>query len=119
MIALTLLSLVVSSLAALSWRVGQRQRDNRARTYRTAALTQLANRVSSIPYDSLSQVVGSQTVSGVFPHTQRVRRVTVSSGGATYDSLFATITPTDALVRVDSVIIVRAPTICNPLAGTC
>ena len=115
MIALTILAIVLSTLAGLSLRVSQRMRTNEVRTFRQAELSKQANRFAAMPFSELSAAAVNLTVdTGAFPHTRTIRRVNVSS--LSLDSIVITITPRSATTLRDSIAVVRVNPPYNPLS---
>jgi prepilin-type N-terminal cleavage/methylation domain-containing protein len=76
MVAMTLLAIVLSSLAFLAGQASLRTRKAATGTYRAALASELASRFSSMPYDSLSIYIRTDTVAA--GGTSYIRRVAMS-----------------------------------------
>ena len=108
LVALSVLSIVLVSLAALSFHATRRLREGKARTHVAAILAASAGRFDQIPFDSVAFVVarngGLMSVSGPdFSYQRRVRRAATSQA----DTIVITIVPTADSSARDSITVVR------------
>src|SRR5258708_2223447 len=70
LVAMVLLAIAVSSLAALTYSVSQNGMIATGNAYRNGVLMQEVNRLEGIPYDSVKTGSTTQTVTGTtYPHT--------------------------------------------------
>ena len=123
MVALTLLALVLSSLARLSLYVAVRARGNDAYAKRAAVLQLEANKLGALPMNSFA------TWSTIFKDSNFTvngftykRRITVSqtSSSPLQDSVKVVIIPSTSGVSADSAIIVRTkPNAATALCSGC
>jgi prepilin-type N-terminal cleavage/methylation domain-containing protein len=105
-VAMVLLGIAVSSLAALTYSVSQSGMIATGNAYRNGVLMQEINRLEGIPYDSIA--VGTSTVSvtsAPYPHTTviRVTEPTVNLVKA----VRIVITPTNTRFKPDTAIFIR------------
>jgi prepilin-type N-terminal cleavage/methylation domain-containing protein len=105
-VAMVLLAVAVSSLAALVWSVSHSGLKTTGDAYRNGVLMQEVNRLEGIPYDSIPNGSYSVTVStGTYPHT---RVVTVSEPTANViKSIRVVLTPANPLYKPDTVSFIR------------
>lgn len=113
-VAMTVLAIVLTSLAALTFTTAQRARSVTDDAYRQAVLTQHVNRFMALPYDSIADRVGCATVTtGTLPHEACV----TSTVSGIVTTLKIKVTPSRAGIASDSVIFervrIRTP---NPLS---
>ena len=102
-VAMVLLAVAVSSLAAMMYSVSQSGMKATGNAYRNGVLMQEVNRLESIPYDSVS--TGSFSVStGVYPHS---RAITVTPLAANIKAIKVVISPTNPRYKRDSVSFTR------------
>ncbi|MEX0892041.1 MAG: hypothetical protein WEB88_07705 [Gemmatimonadota bacterium] len=113
-LAMTILAIVLTSLAALTFTTAERARHVTDDAYRQAALIQHMNRFMALPYDSIAGRVGCATVStGNFPHEVCVTGT--ASAGVT--EVQVKVTPTRPGMQPDSVTFERVRmTTSNPLS---
>jgi hypothetical protein len=105
-VAMVLLAIAVSSLAALMYSVSQQGMVATGNAYRNGILMQEVNRLEGIPYDSIPAGVTSASVtSGAYPHG-RVVTVTEPVAGV-MKSIKVIITPTNKKYRPDTVSFTR------------
>jgi prepilin-type N-terminal cleavage/methylation domain-containing protein len=110
LVALTLLALVLTPLAAMTFRIANRSHRIVGASYRNAVLLDEVNYLSSLPYDSLP----SGTVTGAvnvdpYPHTRKVIFTDVWSGMQGKMKLVKIIiTPTNPLYKPDTAIFMRS-----------
>jgi prepilin-type N-terminal cleavage/methylation domain-containing protein len=105
-VAMVLLAVAVSSLAALVYSVSHSGIRTSGDAYKNGVLMQEVNRMEGIPYDSVHVGSSSVTVSsGQFPHT---RIVTVSEPQANViKSIKIVIKPANPQYKADSVDFIR------------
>jgi prepilin-type N-terminal cleavage/methylation domain-containing protein len=105
-VAMVLLAVAVSSLAALTYSVSKSGMLATGNAYRNGVLMYEVNRYEGLPYDSVH--VGSSSVSvstGTYPHT---RVITVTEPVASVvKSVTVVITPTNPRFKPDTVSFVR------------
>lgn len=101
MVAMTLLAVVLSSLAFLAGQASIRSRKAATGTYRAALASELASRFSSMPYDSISIYLRTDTVSA--GNSTYIRRIALSdvTGSAVTKKITITVIPSAS--RTDSV----------------
>jgi len=105
-VAMVLLAVAVTSLAAMMYSVSQSGMKATGDAYRNAVLMQEVNRLEGIPYDSIPAAVVSTTVSTApYPHT-RVVTVTEPVVG-TFKTIKVVITPSNVTYKKDSVTFTR------------
>lgn len=104
LIALTLLSIVLVSLAKASTIVAVRGRDNGLAAQRTAALTLEANKMGTVPFASLSNYLtahpGSTFTIGSFAYK---RRMTITSQSSNRYTIKIVLLPSTDTTKKDSV----------------
>ena len=120
MVALTLLSFVLVSLAKASTIVATRGRDNGLSAQRTAALTLEANKMGAVPFANLSNYLtahpGSTFTAGGFSYT---RRMTITSKASNRYAIKIVLVPSTDTTRKDSVFFDRTlPGTNSPLCVT-
>ena len=118
-VAMVLLAVAVSSLAALMYSVSQNGMKATGNAYRNGVLMHEVNRLEGIPYDSIA--IGSTSVSVStmpYPHT---RVITVSEPVArTIKSITVVITPTNVKFKPDTVSFIRTRArVSRALCTTC
>jgi type II secretory pathway pseudopilin PulG len=106
-VAMVLLAVAISSLAALMYSVSQSSMKATGNAYRNGVLMQEVNRLEGIPYDSIPQ--GTTTVppvsTGPYPHT---RIITVNETVANVvKSITVIIKPVNTKFKPDTVSFVR------------
>jgi prepilin-type N-terminal cleavage/methylation domain-containing protein len=114
-VAMTLLGVVLTTLAQVSFHAARRTIVVAGDGYRQGILLQEANRAATLPWASLPGLAGCTTVAGgTFPHT---RCTTVSALSGNTRRVTVVVTPAQPRVRRDTVIVDRtnAPT-GNPLS---
>ncbi|MFN2636153.1 MAG: prepilin-type N-terminal cleavage/methylation domain-containing protein [Gemmatimonadaceae bacterium] len=104
-VAMVILAIAVSSLAALMYSVSQSGMKQTGNAYRNGVLMQEVNRLEALPYDSLpiSTTSYSQS-SGNYAHT---RVVTIAQPVANVKTVKVVITPVNARYKKDSVMFSR------------
>jgi hypothetical protein len=105
-VAMVLLAVAVSSLAALMYSVSQNGSKAVGNAYRNGVLMHEVNRLEGIPYDSIPSGSSSVTVSTApYPHT---RLITVSEPVANVvKSITVVIKPTNTMFKPDTVSFLR------------
>ena len=79
LVAMVLLGLVLSTLAAMMFAVAKRSITSTGSSYRNAILMQEVNRLEALPFDSLALGTTSVTVGTMpYPHTRIVTVTTIS-----------------------------------------
>jgi prepilin-type N-terminal cleavage/methylation domain-containing protein len=118
-VAMLLLAIAVSSLAALTHSVSQSSIKVTGAAYRNGILMQEVNRLIALPYDSVGVGEFGYTVtSGQYPHT---RVITVASPAEKVKTVKIVVTPLNPLYKPDTVTFTRTNartskvlcTICN------
>ncbi len=114
MVAMTLLAIVMMSLAKMSVTVATIGRTNDIIAKRNAALQMEANKMGAIPFDSLTSfVTATKTFTrGTFSYS---RRITISLAGTSRDSIKIVVIPTANTAKKDSVTIIRSKPLTNAL----
>ena len=129
MMAMTLLSVILLSMARMSMVVSQRGRANDIVAKRTAVLIQQANKFGAMPYDSLITIhagfpspgtATSATASAVFTtgDFKYTRRLAVSTNGVNR-TLKILLMPALDTTKKDSVIVYRSKPAGSPLCVGC
>lgn len=105
-VAMVLLAIAVSSLAALSYSVSRSGLAATGNAYRNGVLMQEVNRLEGIPYDSIPTGSSSVTVTiAPYPHT---RVVTVAEPAANViKTVRIVITPANSAFKPDTVSFIR------------
>jgi prepilin-type N-terminal cleavage/methylation domain-containing protein len=115
MVAMTLLAIVMMSLAKMSVTVATIGRTNDLVAKRNAVLQMEANKLGAVPFDSLSKwsTATKTFTQGTFSYT---RRMTITAVSSTRDSIKIVVIPTSKTAKKDSVFIIRSkPTTTNVL----
>ena len=103
-LAMTILAIVLTSLAALTFTTAERAREVTNDAYRQAVLLQHVNRFMALPWDSIGSRVGCTTVStGNMPHQACITSTTTGS----VTTVKVKITPSRSGVAADSLIFER------------
>jgi prepilin-type N-terminal cleavage/methylation domain-containing protein len=119
MVAMTMLAIVLMSLAKMSLMVSLRGRDNDLFAKRTAVLQLEANKLGAIPYATLASWSTTTTTLtlGGFTYT---RRMAIANTGTNRYSIKVIIVPTSDTTKKDSVTLDRTkPATNTPLCLTC
>jgi prepilin-type N-terminal cleavage/methylation domain-containing protein len=105
-VAMVLLAVAVSSLAAMMYSVSQSGMKATGNAYRNGVLMQEVNRLEGIPYDSIT--VGSSSISVTTAPYKHTRLITVSEPVANVvKSIKIVITPADTKLKPDTVSFTR------------
>ena len=119
LISMTILAVVLSSLAGLSFLVAKRGRNNELTTKRNFVLQQQANRLGAMSATNLA-TEGSSTETMTVEGFSFTRQITITPIGTNRWQIKVKITPTDDPTRPDSVIFDRTrPATGTPLCTVC
>lgn len=111
--AMMILSIILVSLAGLSFRTARQAMDNVGLDQRQATLMQEVNRLASVPHTSLSSQVGCRSVTtGTFPYERCVSTSTVT---ANVTRVTIVVTPARAQWAPDTVFVDRSSPPASPL----
>jgi prepilin-type N-terminal cleavage/methylation domain-containing protein len=106
LVAMVLLAIAVSSLAALTYSVSQNGMIATGNAYRNGVLMQEVNRLEGIPYDSVKTGTTTQVVSGAtYPHTTTITIAEPLVG--VLKNITVIVTPTQARLRADTAAFIR------------
>jgi prepilin-type N-terminal cleavage/methylation domain-containing protein len=115
-VAMMILSVVMVTLAGLTFQTARRALTSQGLDQRQAALQQTANMLAAVPYDSLTNFIGCTTVTVPFAYTQCV---TMSTPGANIRQMSVIVTPAmGSTWAPDTVLINKAKPPINPLNPT-
>jgi hypothetical protein len=105
-VAIILLGIAISSLAALLYSISQAQQVTAGNAYRNGVLMHEVNRLEGTPYDSLPVGTTSFSISTApYPHT---RVITVAEPvTSVFKTINVVITPTNPFYKADSVAFTR------------
>jgi prepilin-type N-terminal cleavage/methylation domain-containing protein len=105
-VAMILLAIAVSSLAALMYSVSQQGMVASGNAYRNGVLMDQVNKLEGLPYDSVTVgTVSTSVTSGTYPHT---RVVTVTEPAVqTLKLIKVIVTPTNTKLKPDTVTFTR------------
>ncbi len=115
MIAMTLLSIVVAAMGAVSVRLAHQSLTVSGGSFVTAEATWHLNRILSLPYDSLTAAAGNVDVAAT-PYPYR-REVTLSVASASSKQVRLVIRPANTLLRPETLVFIRTKTATNPLSS--
>jgi prepilin-type N-terminal cleavage/methylation domain-containing protein len=120
MMAMTLLAIVLMSLARITMVLSKRGRDNGIVAKRTFVLIKEANRFGAIPFDTLALARFKTDSTAVFTDGdfKYTRRWNILKH-ATVDTIKVVITPDLDATRVDSVFVYRTKPAGSPLCVGC
>jgi hypothetical protein len=105
-VAVTFLGVVLTTIAGLTVEAAQRAQTLAGQSRRQAAVVEEVNRLTSLPWASLTPGTSCQTLTDVgFPHT---RCVTVTSITSFMRQVRLIVTPSQPGVRPDTVLFTRA-----------
>lgn len=109
-VAITLLALVMTPLAAMVFKITARSHHIIGSAYRNGVLMQHVNLLESQPYDSLA--IGTSTLTSTVMPYPYTRTVTVSQISQVYElkakKVILIITPTNTLYKPDTTVFVRS-----------
>ena len=104
-VAMFILGLVLSSLAALMYSVSRGSFKSIGGAYRNGVLLQEVNRLEALPYDSLPVGTTTVTVTALpYPHT---RVVTITNPSTNVKTVTLVITPSITLYKPDTAVLTR------------
>ena len=104
-VAMVLLGVAITSLAALVWSVSRSGIRTTGDAYKNGVLMQEVNRLEGLPYDSVANGSFTYSVSsGVYSHS---RVVTVAEPVANVKTIKVVITPTNLKYKPDSISFTR------------
>ena len=105
-VAMVLLAVAVTSLAAMMYSVSQNGMKATGNAYRNGVLMQEVNRLEGAPFDSVAVGTSSVTVSGgSYPHTRTI--TVVQTVPNVMKTVQVVITPTNATYKPDTVAFTR------------
>jgi hypothetical protein len=105
MAAVVVLGVSATGLAAMTFYVGQQSHVTAGASSRAAALIEHADRLASLPFDSLPARVGCTTISDTtYPYTRCIALVDVAPGQR---RLTLVLTPTSPKLRPDTLVFER------------
>jgi prepilin-type N-terminal cleavage/methylation domain-containing protein len=104
-VAMFILTLILSSLAALMYQVSRRSFLNIGGAYRNGVLLQEVNRLEALPYDSLA--VGTTTATVTTLPYLYTRTVVVANPGTNVKSVKLIIAPANSLYKPDTATFTR------------
>ena len=109
-VAITLLALVLTPLAAMVFKITARSHRIIGSAYRNGVLMQQVNLLESLPFDSLA--IGTTTLTSTAKPYPYTRKVTVSLISQVYElkakKVILIITPTNTLYKPDTTTFVRS-----------
>lgn len=104
MLAMVIFALVATSYAAVTLRYATRMKTIAAGAARSAALTEYLNRLMALPFDQLAGAAGTfTTTTGTFPNTRTIAVI----GSGTVRTVTLILTPTNTLIKPDTVALTR------------
>lgn len=109
-VAMTLLALIMTPLAATVYQITARSHRSIGNTYRNAALMEQINYLEAVPYDSLATGTRTTVVTAMpYPHTQTVVVAQYySKWQLRAKTVTLIITPTNPLYRPDTSVFIRS-----------
>ena len=119
MVAMTILVIVLLSLAKISIAIGVRSRGNDIVAKRSAALQAEANKFGAVPYSTLATWPTATTTDtlGTFVYN---RRLSITSAGPSRYSIKVVVIPVADPTKKDSIMLDRAlPPTSSPLCKGC
>jgi len=117
MVAMTMLAIVMLSLAKMSVTVATIGRTNDIVAKRNAVLQMEANKLGAIPFDSLAtfSTTTKTFTQGTFSYS---RRLVIQSAGTSRDSIKIVVIPTSNTAKKDSVFIIRSKPVSSVLCSS-
>jgi Tfp pilus assembly protein PilV len=104
-VAMVLLGVAITSLAALVWSVSRSSIRTTGDAYKNGVLMQEVNRLEGLPYDSIANGTSGYSVSsGVYAHS---RVVTVAEPIVNIKTINVVITPVNSKYKPDTVAFTR------------
>lgn len=117
MVAMTVLSIVLLSLAKISTAIGIRVRGSDIAAKRNAVLQLESNKAGAAPYSVLSARASDTTITRPFSYR---RKVTITAAGPTRYTIKIVVIPTAAPTKADSITLDRVlPPGASPLCKGC
>ena len=118
-VAVSLLTIILSSLARLTWLVTQRSLGNDIVSKRTFALQHEANRLGALTFTQLAAETNGSTLM-LLGDFQFTRTLTITSASSTRYTIKVVISPSDYPTRTDSLIFDRTKAVSGSvLCTTC
>lgn len=114
MVAMTMLSIILLSLAKLSTVAGVRGRTNGLVAKRNAVMQLEANRLDAVPFDSLANLTSATTTDTSLKLFNYKRRLTISKPATTRYSIKIVVLPMSDTTKKDSLTFERT----RPPSGT-
>lgn len=118
MVAMTLLSIILMSLARVTFQMAASGRLNDVVAKRNAVLVQEANKFNAMPFDSLATVSTAEKTY-TFGDFKFTRRISITGAGTQRRTINIAIVPFTNPARVDSVIVHRSKPTGSPLCVGC
>jgi prepilin-type N-terminal cleavage/methylation domain-containing protein len=114
MVAMTLLAIVMMSLAKMSVSVATIGRTNDLIAKRNAVLQMEANKIGAIPFDSLSKfsTTTKSFTQGTFTYS---RRLTITTASTSRDSIKIVVIPASNTAKKDSLTIIKTKPLTNAI----
>jgi prepilin-type N-terminal cleavage/methylation domain-containing protein len=104
-VAMFILGIVLSSLAALMYSVSRGSFKSIGGAYRNGVLLQEVNRLEALPYDSLAVGTTTVTISALpYPHT---RQLTITNPSTNVKTVTLVITPSISVYKADTAVFTR------------
>jgi prepilin-type N-terminal cleavage/methylation domain-containing protein len=117
MVALTILAVTLAGFAGLTFQYLRRTQTMNGRVAEMAIVAEQSQRLTVLPFDSLSGRAGCTTVStGPLAHT---RCITVTDVSGTRKRVQITIAPANTAIKPDTVWFHRMKPASNPFCTTC
>jgi prepilin-type N-terminal cleavage/methylation domain-containing protein len=118
LVAMTLLSIVLMSLARVTFQMAASGKLNDVVAKRNAVLVQEANKFNAMPFDSLATVSTAERTY-TFGDFKFTRRLTITASGTQRKTVKIVIVPFTNPTRVDSVLVHRSKPTGSPLCVGC
>ena len=120
MVAMTMLSIILLSLAKLSTAVGKSGRTNGIVAKRSAALQREANKFDALPFDTLANFASGTTNDSTLATFPYKRRLTMTKQSSTRYTIKIVVLPSSDTTKKDSVTFERTrPAAGSPLCVGC
>ena len=118
MVAMTLLSIILMSLARVTFQMAASGKLNDVVAKRNAVLVQEANKFNAMPFDSLA-TVSTANKTYTFGDFTFTRRLTITASGTQRKTVKIVIVPSTNPTKVDSVFVHRSKPTGSPLCVGC
>jgi prepilin-type N-terminal cleavage/methylation domain-containing protein len=118
LMAMTLLSVVLMSMAKMAFVLAARGRENDVVAKRNAVLVQEANKFNSMPFDSIATTSTAEKTY-TFGDFKFTRRLTVTNNSSIWRTVKIVIVPYVDPTRTDSVYVNRTRPLGSPLCQGC